>query len=79
MIRFPGRKGGAPAEAAAGTMLTSAFMMGMVFALPPMGIFLGVYSGTGSLAAGAALGFGAHFATLAFAGRISELLARAMS
>ena len=78
MIRPPYRRGGIPAGALANTVWVSTFMA-MIFSLPPLGIFLGIYHGTGSLAAGAAVGFGSHFATLAFAGRISGFLTRAMS
>jgi len=78
MIRFPGRKNDVSAETVVNTIWVSTFM-GMIFALPPLGIFLGIYSGTGNLVAGAVLGFGVHFATLALAGRISGFLTRAMS
>jgi len=78
MIRFPGKKNEISAETVISTVWVSTFM-GMIFALPPLGIFLGIYFGTGSLVAGAVLGFGAHFATLALAGRISGFLTRAMS
>lgn len=60
------------------TVWVSAFMA-MIFALPPLGIFLGIYFGTGNLIAGAVVGFGIHFIILAFAGRISRFLTRAMS
>ncbi len=78
MIRLPGRKNDIPAETMINTIWVSTFM-GMIFALPPLGILLGIYFGTGSLVAGAVLGFGVHFATLAFAGRISRFLTRVMS
>ncbi len=78
MIRLPGKKNDIPAEAMINTIWVSTFM-GMIFALPPLGIFLGIYFGAGNLAAGAILGFGAHFVTLAFAGRISKFLTRATS
>jgi hypothetical protein len=53
--------------------------MGMIFSLPPLGIFLGIYFGTGNLVIGAVLGFGVHFITLAFASRISKFLTQIMS
>lgn len=77
MIRFPGEKREIPSEALVNTVWVGAFMA-MIFSLPPLGIFLGIYFGTGSLVAGAILGFGAHFAILAYSGRISRLLTRAM-
>lgn len=46
----------------------------MIFALPALGIFLGIYYTTGNLLVGAILGFGVHFVTLVFSGRISKWL-----
>ena len=48
--------------------------MALIFALPSLGIFLGVYYGTGNLAVGAGLGFGTNFIILAFSNRISKYL-----
>jgi len=78
MIRFPKKKTDISTETVINTIWVSTFM-GMIFALPPLGIFLGVYYGTGNLIIGAVLGFGIHFVTLAFAGRISKFLVRVMS
>ena len=78
MIRFPRKRGDMSTSALINTVWVSAFMA-MIFSLPPLGIFLGIYFGTGNLAAGAVLGFGVHFATLAFSGRISKFLTRVMS
>ena len=49
-------------------------ILAMIFTVPALGIFLGIYYGTGNLLVGAVLGFGIHFATLAFSGRISKWL-----
>ena len=46
----------------------------MIFALPALGIFLGIYYFIGNLIVGTVLGFGMHFVTLAFSGRISKWL-----
>lgn len=78
MIRFPKKKNGISTEAVINTIWISAFMA-MIFSLPPLGIFLGIYFGTGNLVVGAVLGFGVHFVTLAFAGRISKFLTQIMS
>ena len=51
-------------------------ILAMIFALPALGIFLGIYYSTGDLLVGAILGFGVHFATLAFSGRISKWLVK---
>jgi len=53
--------------------------MALIFALPSLGIFLGIYYGTGNLIIGAVLGFGVHVITLAFAGRISKYLDKIMN
>jgi len=78
MIRFPRKKTDISTETVINTIWVSTFM-GMIFALPPLGIFLGIYYGTGSLIIGAVLGFGIHFITLTFAGKISKFLVRIMS
>ena len=78
MIKFPKKKTDISTETVINTIWVSTFM-GMIFALPPLGIFLGVYYGTENLIIGAVLGFGIHFVTLAFAGRISKFLVRVMS
>ncbi len=53
--------------------------MALIFALPALGIFLGIYYGTGNLILGAGLGFGVHIVTLAFSGRISKYLDKIMN
>ena len=60
------------------TIWVSTFMA-MIFSLPPLGIFLGIYFGTGNLVIGAVLGFGVHFVTLAFSSKISKFLTQIMS
>ena len=51
-------------------------ILAMIFTLPALGIFLGIYYSTGDLLVGAILGFGVHFATLIFSGRISKWLVK---
>jgi hypothetical protein len=53
--------------------------MALIFALPSLGVFLGIYYGTGNLLIGAVLGFVVHFVTLAFSGRISKYLNKIMN
>ena len=53
--------------------------MALIFALPSLGVFLGIYYGTGNLIIGAVLGFGVHFVTLAFSSRISKRLNEIMN
>ncbi len=53
--------------------------MALIFALPSLGVFLGIYYGTGNLIVGAVLGFGVHFVTLAFSSRISNYLNKIMN
>ena len=45
----------------------------MIFTLPPLGLFLGIYFWTGDLVIGAIIGFSVHFVILAFSGRISKI------
>jgi len=78
MIKFPKKKTDISTETVINTIWVSTFM-GMIFALPPLGVFLGIYYGTGNLIIGVVLGFGIHFITLACAGKISKFLVRVMS
>ena len=78
MIRFPKKKNDIPIETLINYVWISAFMA-MIFSLPALGIFLGIYYGTGNIAVGAILGFAVHFITLAFASRISKFLTKIMS
>ncbi len=54
-------------------------LMALILLLPSLGVFLGIYYGTGNLIIGAVLGFGVHFVTLAFSGRISSYLNKIMN
>ena len=78
MIRFPKKKQDISTETVINTIWVSAFMA-MIFSLPPLGIFLGIYFGTGNLIVGAVLGFSVHFVTLAFSARISKFLTLILS
>lgn len=78
MIRFPKNNKEISTETVVNTIWISTFLA-MIFALPPIGIFLGVYYGTGNLAAGAILGFGTHFIILALSGKISKFLVQVMN
>ncbi len=78
MIKFPKKKNDIPIETLINYVWISAFMA-MIFSLPSLGIFLGIYYGTGNIAVGAILGFAVHFITLAFANRISKFLTKIMS
>lgn len=66
------------AEVLVNTIWVSSFLA-MIFTLPPLGLFLGIYFMTGELVIGAVIGFGVHFITLAFSGRISEAITKIMS
>lgn len=59
-----------------GGIIAKSTVMAVVFAVPPIGIFLALHHYTGSVLAGAVVGFGAHFAILAFSPRIAQLLIR---
>ncbi len=76
MSKFPTKKSETPIN-----VLTNpvSIAMALIFALPSLGIFLGIYYGTGNLIIGAVLGFGVHIITLAFSGRISKYLDKIMN
>ena len=52
--------------------------LALIFALPSLGLFLGIYFMTGNLILGAVLGFGIHFVIFAFSERISKFLTKRM-
>lgn len=78
MVRFPGKKTEISTELLIKTIWVSSFLA-MIFALPPLGIFLGIYYTTGELLIGAVIGFGIHFVILAFSGRISKVITKLVS
>ena len=53
--------------------------LAMIFTLPPLTVFLGIYFLTGELIIGAVIGFGLHFVILAFSGKISKVITKFMS
>ena len=57
-----------------GGIIAKSTVMAVIFAAPPIAIFLALHHYTGSVLAGAVVGFGAHFAILAFSPRIAQLL-----
>ncbi len=61
------------------TIMWKSSILAVIFAVPALVIFLGIYYTTGDLLVGAILGFGIHFATLAFSGRISKWLVKIQS
>jgi len=48
--------------------------LALILALPPLGLFVGIFQTTGNLLLGAVVGFGVHFALLALSGKISSTL-----
>ena len=78
MINFPRKKNNISTETLVNTVWVSTFLA-MIFTLPPLGLFLGIYFFTGNLIIGAVIGFGVHFLILAFSGRISKRITQFMS
>jgi len=56
------------------TILWKGTIMALIFTVPSLGVFLGIYYSTGNLILGAVIGFAIHFVTLAFSNRISKFL-----
>jgi hypothetical protein len=48
--------------------------LALILTIPSLMAFVGIYYSFGSMVLGALIGFSLHFATLAFAGRISSAL-----
>jgi hypothetical protein len=78
MINFPKKKTQVSTEVLIRFIWVSSFLA-MIFSLPPLGLFLGIYFLTGELVLGAAIGFGVHFIILAFSGKISKIITQFMS
>lgn len=78
MIDFSKKKTEISTETLVNTIWVSSFLA-MIFTLPPLGLFLGIYFWTGDLVIGAIIGFSVHFVILAFSGRISKIVTKIMS
>ena len=78
MIDFSNKKSNISSEVLFKMIWVSSFLA-MIFALPPLGLFLGIYFLTGELIIGAVIGFGVHFVILAFSGRISKFVTKLVS
>ena len=78
MVSFIRKKNNISTEVLVNTIWVSTFLA-MIFTLPPLGLFLGIYFTTGNLIIGAVIGFGVHFVILAFSGRISKVITKFMS
>ena len=76
MGKIPLGKKGAPIDIFTNGVTIS---MALLFVLPSLGIFLGVYYVFENLYIGAILGFVVHFVILAFSGRISKRLDEIMN
>ncbi|MCV0430875.1 hypothetical protein [Nitrosopumilus sp.] len=78
MFNFPKKKTEISTEVLIKLIWVSSFLA-MIFALPPLAVFLGIYFLTGQLIVGAIIGFGLHFVILAFSGRISKTITKLVS
>ncbi|MBT8242578.1 MAG: hypothetical protein EX263_13395 [Flavobacteriaceae bacterium] len=78
MFNFPKKKTEVSTEVLIKFIWVSSFLA-MIFALPPLALFLGIYFATGELIIGAVIGFGLHFVILAFSGRISKVITKLVS
>ena len=76
MNEFPTKKSNTPINVLTNWVSIS---LALIFALPSLAVFLAIYYGTENLVMGAVLGFGIHFITLAFSGRISKYLNKIMN
>jgi hypothetical protein len=78
MVNYPSKKKKIPTKVIINTIWISTFLA-MIFTLPSLAIFLGIYYGTGNLILGAVLGFGTHVVALIFSGKISKFLIKIMN
>jgi hypothetical protein len=78
MIKLHRKKTDVTTETLVNTVWVSTFLA-LILTLPALGLFLGIYFTTSNLVAGAVVGFGLHFVTLAFSDRISRFLTGLLS
>jgi hypothetical protein len=78
MIKLHRKKTDITTETLVNTVWVSTFLA-LILTLPALGLFLGIYFTTSNLVAGAVVGFGLHFVTLAFSDRISRFLTGLLS
>ncbi len=78
MVHFTSKKKKVPTGVVVNMIWISTFLA-LIFTLPALGIFLGIYYGTGNLVLGAVLGFGVHVVALAFSDRLSKFLIKIMN
>lgn len=78
MFNFPKKKTQVSTEVLIKFIWVSSFLA-MIFSIPPLAVFLGIYFLTGELLIGAVIGFGLHFIILAFSGKISNAITKLMS
>lgn len=78
MIKIYRKRTGITTEILVNTVWVSTFLA-LILTLPALGVFFGIYFATSNILAGAVIGFGLHFVTLAFSDRISKLLTRLLS
>ena len=78
MFNFSRKKPEVSAEVLVRMIWVSSFLA-MIFTIPPLSIFLGIYFMTGELIIGAVIGFGVHFVILAFSGKISKVITKIIS
>ena len=78
MFNFSPKKPEVSAEVLVRMIWVSSFLA-MIFTIPPLSIFLGIYFMTGELVIGAVIGFGIHFVILAFSGKISKVVTKIIS
>lgn len=78
MIKLPRKKNEISGEAMFNTIWVST-ILALILAIPPIGVFMGIYYATSNLLIGAVIGFGIHFVVLAFSERISKVLIKIMN
>lgn len=78
MFKFPKKKNEVSIEVLIRFIWVS-LLLAIIFAIPPLALFLGIYHFTGELIIGAVIGFGIHFVILAFSGRISKIITKIIS
>jgi hypothetical protein len=78
MFNFRKKKTEISAEDLVRFIWVSSFLA-MIFTIPPLSIFLGIYFLTGEVIIGAIIGFGLHFIILIFSGKISKIITKMMS
>ena len=75
MVKIPPKKAEITTDLIFTTIWKST-ILALIFTVPALGVFIGIYYTTNNIIIAAIVGFGIHFITLAFSSKISKCLVK---